>query len=216
MKKLMIIILSLATVLSACSKNNDGPSGKDYSTAIKGKVWVGTATYTGKPTEYYSVQFNADNTLVWSEYADDYDGKWAVDGQQLNITFTLSGKQFNAGISDDNKLIDITYPAANSWVVNTGELCPNANIVLDNTKWNSPELTGFPGHYGLSLSFKQGSKIDYSVYLFLTAHLIYSRTGASIRFMGTNGYTWFGVITADGKTIRGMQSYEVMWEMVKQ
>jgi hypothetical protein len=218
MKKLMILIISLATVLAACSKSDDKTPPKDYSTAIKGKVWVGELTYSGKTKEYYSVQFKTDNSLIWSEYSGDYAGKWVVDGQRLKLTFTASGKQFNAGITDDNKLIDITNYPTNGWEVNTGEINNNADMVLDNTIWNESHPDR-PDFYVMTLSFKQGLKMNYDYLMFQEHQLSYSRIGASIRFKTTkpNSITWFGVITADGKAINGVIPVDNRaWKAVKQ
>ena len=85
---MVLVILLVTNILLSCKKSNDSiptPSIKDYSVSIKDKTWWGTFTINGQKAQYYSVQFNADNSLVWSQLSGDYPGKWTLDGKKLVI-----------------------------------------------------------------------------------------------------------------------------------
>ena len=84
----ILAFLFSAGILVGCKKEN-GPAAKDYAASIKEKTWWGVVTYTGKEAEYYSVHFNSDNTLMWSQFAGDYSGHWATSGNALTITLDV-------------------------------------------------------------------------------------------------------------------------------
>ena len=74
MKKYSRILLATflsSGILFGCKKDKTvkTPEPKDYSLSVENKTWWGELAYTGKPIEYYSVHFNADKTLLWSQFA---------------------------------------------------------------------------------------------------------------------------------------------------
>ena len=125
----MLVILLLTVTIFSCKKSN-GP--KDYNASIKDKTWWGEFAYTGQDAEYYSVHFNVDNSLTWTQWSGDYPGQWTLNGKQLTITFTGNSVEINADISDDDKLMNISDNTANS-EINSGQLIVNPKISLDNT-----------------------------------------------------------------------------------
>src|SRR6478752_4424966 len=102
-----IITLSLlfitVTILLSCNKTDvTTPVSKDYSASIKEKSWWGEITYTGKTTEYYSVYFKADGTLLWSQLSGDYAGHWAIKDKELTMTFDANSVTIQATLTDDD------------------------------------------------------------------------------------------------------------------
>src|SRR6266542_4422176 len=108
-KYISTILLTLTMVMDSCIKS-DTP--KDYAVSIKDKTWWGTITYTGKTTEYYSVHFDADSSLLWSQLSGDYAGKWRIANRQLTMTFTGINDVIKADITDDDKLENISDNAS--------------------------------------------------------------------------------------------------------
>jgi hypothetical protein len=86
--RILLAALLLSGILSGCKKDKTDkiPGSKDYSLSIADKTWWGELAYTGKAIEYYSVHFNADKTLLRSEFAGDYAGHWAISGNKLIMT----------------------------------------------------------------------------------------------------------------------------------
>ncbi len=107
------LIFAVVLILSftGCKKNST-PSPKDYSASIKDKNWWGVVTYTGETSQYYSVHFNADNTLVWSQLSGDDPGQWTLQGKTLTIHFSGSKEkdkdEIKVDISDDDKFLAIS------------------------------------------------------------------------------------------------------------
>lgn len=76
------LVIFCPSLLLSCKK--DG--AKDYTASVAEKTWWGVFTYIGKDAEYYSVHFNADKTLSWSQFSGDYTGRWAVNGKELTMS----------------------------------------------------------------------------------------------------------------------------------
>ncbi|MDN5284530.1 MAG: hypothetical protein JWR38_804 [Mucilaginibacter sp.] len=215
MKKFILLTIGLATVFAGCKKSKDvGPQPeKDYGAVIKDKTWTGEFTYAGQPKGYYSVQFNADNTSVWSEAGGNYTGgTWALNGKQLSIIQTAF-IQSKGDISDDNQLINISNTSA-SLTLNSGQLNTNANMVLDNTLWKGTIADATNVLTPISFAFASGLKLTVTSSAGVIIK-VYERGGASVRFKDP-GVTSFGVITPDGKQIRGVSSNHAQWQLTKQ
>jgi hypothetical protein len=194
--RILLITLLSTVILFSCKKTNT-PAPNDYTAAIKDKTWWGIFAYTGKTPEYYSLQFNADNTLMWSESVGDYPGKWVLKDRTLTITFNASGSQIKADIgTDDKQLINISVNN-NLYVVNSCELIAHPNITLENTNWN-----GSTSSYGVifATKFRPGFVVDVNLN-FSTKTYSYSRSasGAAFRVIGA---PYFGVLTSD-TTMKG-------------
>lgn len=140
---IMAITLLIMGIVVSCSKGNE-PAPKDYGISIKDKTWWGQLSYTGKPLEYYSVHFKADNSLLWSQLSGDYPGQWVVNGKQLTMTFPGIGTTIKADISDD-RLLDISDDNT-AFAIATGERVLNPTISLDNTIWKGSFLQGLLNH----------------------------------------------------------------------
>jgi len=204
----VVFIVMVTGIIFGCKKSN---SPKDYAAAVKDKTWWGTLTYPGKSAEYYSVHFNGDNSLTWSQIAGDYAGQWVLNGKQLTITFTGISVEIKADISDDDKLMNITDNTANS-EINSGQLIVNPNISLDNTKW-----VGVFSTMSYQVSFLTGMKLNTQTSNIDYGPTAYARSasGAVIRF-NTNSVSYvFGVITSDS-IMRGTDPSNSQWSVGKQ
>ena len=211
--KQKILFLTIVTILLSCKKSN---SPKDYSASIKDKTWWGTLTNTGETVQYYSVHFNSNKTLLWSQLAGDYDGQWDVSGKQLTMILGSSGVQITATISENNTLTAITDNTGAS-EVNSGELLANPNLTLDNTTWKGTYFNGST-QQPLLFSFSSGSNITIKFGNFPTNVHVYTRTpsGGAIRFDPTSPYPFFGVLTSSTLLKGSEQDYRFSWTAIKQ
>jgi hypothetical protein len=218
MKKHLEIITALlffAGILFSCKKVN---TPKDYTASIKDKTWWGVMTYTSQVFQYYSVHFNADNTLKWSQLSGDYDGQWIINGKQLTITFSVSGVEIKADISDDDKLMNIADNTT-SYIINSGELIANPNLPLDNTVWKGSISDNSGGtSSALQMSFMPGLKIGLKVGNGMYGPYSYTRSpsDAIIRFQAGVGYPYFGVVTSGGEMKGSYYSFNHPWQIIKQ
>ena len=210
MKKYISIILLTFMVMSitfGCKKDNEP---KDYGASIKDKKWWGTFSNAGENIQYYSVHFNADNSLVWSQLSGDYAGQWAVDGNKLTLNFTALAVKITAEISDDNKLLNIVTNSPNK--VYTGKLNENTDNLLDNTVWkqtsNSPSL--------IQLSFYSGEKVELKIGPITYARNPYTRSSSGfIRFSNIE-YMFFGVFTSANELSGSYNDAGHSWQAIRQ
>jgi hypothetical protein len=232
MKKYLSITLFtilLVSFVTGCKKTNSA-TPKDYTPSIKDKTWWGMFTYTGKDAEYYSVHFNADNTLLWSQFSGDFTGQWAINGQELTMTFDVSKAAIKAGISDDDKLLNITDNTGN-FEINAGQLVADPNIPLDNTLWEGKPVLA-SGLYGYQMEFMPALKITiqetyfippslYQSYFYPNNTYKRSASGAVIRASynaggAGAGSPFFGVIIS-GTEMRGsIKNPNNSWKATKQ
>jgi hypothetical protein len=162
----IVSLVLLTTILFGCKKNS---APKDYTASIKNKTWWGVLTYTGKTAEYYSVHFNADNTLLWSQLSGDYAGTWVINNKSVTLKFSSSSAEIKADITDDEKFMAISDNTA-SYEINNGQFIPSPNIALENTVWKGQVVSGVSG--SLQLSFMPGSKVE--IKLSNTVYPLYS------------------------------------------
>ena len=210
----ILVTLLLAGTACSCKKSNSA-APKDYTASIKDKTWWGTLTYTGKTTEYYSVVFKADNSLLWSQMSGDTPGQWVLDGKALTITFTGSSVQIKANIADDDKLTGIGDNTANS-EINSGQLIATPNVYLDNTTWKgSITATSQP----FQMSFTSPLKVETKYEAAPFGPYIYSRSmsAAAIRFFSAAaGGTIFGVIISNNEMRGNTTLSNSEWKVIKQ
>jgi hypothetical protein len=205
---LIIVTLILAPIINSCKKDS---APKDYTTSIKDKTWWGTLTYAGKATEYYSVYFNTDNSLIWSQLSGDYPGQWSLSGKELTMSFPILGSEIKADVSNDNKLMNF-IDNNSAVVINSGELLPNPAIPLDNTTWKGTiSIGGAP--YALQISFLTGLKIEVKIGN-VTYPNPYKRIAAGGAFTNNKGF--FGVITAATEMKGSDTNPERSWTANKQ
>jgi hypothetical protein len=217
--RIILVIIFYTALVISCKKD----SAKNYTAAVAEKTWWGVFTYTGKDAEYYSVHFNANNTLVWSQFSGDNTGKWVVNGNELTMTFDISKAEIKATISDDNKLLNITDKTGNS-VINTCEPIANPNIPLDNTEWKGKMVTGLP--YIIEMSFRPPLKLDLqsgssSGYSYTNNTYIRSPSGPVIRAEikpVSNGPNtrFFGVIISATEMMGSDKNASNQWKATKQ
>jgi len=160
MKKYINIItvtLIVMSILFSCKKSD---SPEIYAKSIIDKTWWGTLTYNSQKTEYYSVHFNADKSLVWSQLSGDYPGLWEINDKHLKMTFPLLKSEIDGDISKNDTLMNISDNNA-SVSINSGKLIANSNIVLDNTVWLGSANMTTPKV--LELTFIPGSQIKINI-----------------------------------------------------
>ncbi|MEO5592286.1 MAG: hypothetical protein ABIR15_20605 [Chitinophagaceae bacterium] len=212
MKKYLHIIPIIAIItgiLFSCKKSN-GDAPKDYSASIKDKTWWGELAYTGKTPEYYSVHFNTDNTLTWSQFQGDYTGHWALNNKQVTITFDGNTTQIKADISDDDNLVNITDNTGAS-EIKSGEITVNSTTTLDNTVWNGN--TQVPTK-ALQLNFKTG--LQATINLEKTPVKTYTYTKYSSNSVIRISTIFFGIIVSGSKMKGSIDNSVFTWQATKQ
>jgi hypothetical protein len=212
---ILLMVFFSGIVLPACKKSD--PSLKDSTSSVKGKTWWGAITFTGKELEYYSVHFNADNTLLWSQASGDFSGQWIINGKELSMTFDVSKEVIKASISND-KLLNITDNTS-SYEVNSGQLIENPDIPVENTIWRGQVLDGTP--YTVRLEFKPNFKVDAQVGVSFSSSNTYTRSGPGsvIRITmkpassGPNSYVFALIISST--EMRGSYNSKSTWQAIK-
>jgi hypothetical protein len=211
MKKIISIIpviLIVMSILLSCKKS-DSPI--NYVSTIKDKTWWGTFSNAGENNQYYSVHFNADNSLLWSQLSGDYAGLWILDGNKLTMNFTTLAIKITAEISDDNTLLNITTNSPNK--VYTGKLNNNTDNLLDNTVWK--ETNNSPS--AVQLSFFSGLKVEAKIGPSTYATNAYIRSSSGfIRFTTTVNYKFFGVFISDIELRGSYNDSGHSWQIIKQ
>ncbi len=207
---LILLTIWSTGILFSCKKNSN-LAPKDYYASVNNKTWWGELTYTGKPTEYYSVQFNTDNTLIWSQFSGDYTGHWALAGKQLTIRFNGSPVEIRADISDDNNLVNITDNTSAS-EINSGEMIVNSTTILDNTLWNG--ATYFPATKALQLNFKSGLQVVINIENSPIKTYTYATNSSNSVIRISN--LFFGIITSAGKMKGSVDNSGYTWQVTKQ
>ena len=167
--------------------------------------------YTGKTAEYYSVHFNTDNSLTWSQLSGDYTGHWLLDGKELTITFDGNSSEIKAGISDDDQLVNIKDNTTAS-EINSGELISNPNITLDNTLWTG--TIDYPSTKALQLTFKPGLQVTINIET--SPIKTYTYTRASSTAVIRISTIFFGIIASGGKMKGSVDNAVVIWQATKQ
>jgi len=218
-KGILVILLSTLVLLS-CSEDD---AGKNYAASIKDKIWWGTLTNAGEGgPQYFSVHFNADNSLQWSQLAGDYEGQWVVDQNKITLTFTGLDVIVTAEISDDNTWTNITTNTPNK--VNSGELAENLIMNLDNTFWNGAQWPiNAPGLDFSSKILQLQFKPDFIYGLHIPSSTAIgfsyekSPTGGffRIKMLKDSHPAYFGVIVSD-REIRGTNSDLFTFQLIKQ
>jgi hypothetical protein len=213
MKKYIVIALTLLMIgcLTGGCKKDRSPNGA--SASIKDKTWWGQFYYAGKSVEYYAVHFNGNGTLTWSEFAGDYQGKWAVDGDYLAITFDGTGHQFKSTISGDNKLLNIINIPSNNFFVIGGELITNSNTSLDNTIWTGTASSAVTTA-AMQMSFLAGFKVDLKFGSLLPISYPYTLFAQNKVIRIDTGF--FGIVTSATEMKGSVDKAGYLWYATKQ
>lgn len=211
--KFCVVTILLVINMAACKKENDL---KDYISSINEKTWWGELTYTGKTPEVYSVHFNADKTLIWSQFSGDYTGHWIINENELTLTFDASTAEVKATITQDDKLATIS-DNTNSYEINNGNLIKVSNINLDNTEWIGKLSISTGTYHDYKINFFPGSKIVVDEQGVTYTNNSYSRTpsGAVIRTKfqsGSGAYlNFFGIIVSETEMYGSQKNSESRW-----
>ena len=215
MKKYTRIItfaILLLTLIAACKKSNsDAP--KDYTASIKDKTWWGEFYYTGKSAEYYSIHFNSDGTLTWSEYSGDYAGTWQINSSLLTIVFDASGNQFQAKISDYNNMEQIVNPTGNGYTIIKGQMVTGGAKLLENTTWKGSAGSGVTT-IDMQMTFMANVKVELTFGSILPKK--YSYDFAADRGVIRINKGFFGIITSSTEMKGSVDNVANLWEVVKQ
>jgi len=206
---IIVAILLLAATTPGCKKS-DSAQPKNYTLSIKDKTWWGELAYTGKTPEYYSVHFNPDNTLTWSQFQGDYTGHWAINNKQVTITFDGNSTQIKADISDDDNLVNITDNTTAS-EIKSGEMAANSTITLDNSVWTGN--TQIPTK-ALQLNFKTG--LQATINLENTPVKTYTYTKYSSNSVIRISTIFFGIIISGSKMKGSIDNSVFTWQATKQ
>jgi hypothetical protein len=207
-----IMLVVLMGVLPGCKKSN---TPKDYTVFIKDKTWWGMITNPGMAEEYYCIHFNADNTLLWSQFADDYPGQWVINDKRLTMAFATLGVQISADITDDNKLSNII--ASNAAKIGSCQVIEKTDIVIDNTIWKGTLRLGINA-YPCQMNFMTGFSVQLTIASTAYAPVIYTRSvfGAVIRFPFLGASKQFGIITSGTEMKGSVDSHADLWQTNKQ
>lgn len=212
---IMLVTVLLMCFITSCKKSS---VTKDYTVSVKGKTWWGQLTNAGETIQYYSVYFNGDGSLLWTQRAGSYTGKWVVNNNHLTVDLLTPAVQIKADISDDNILKNIV--SNNSTAVNSGEMIANPTIPLDNTVWKGMLLLSNGTQETFQLRFLTGSKVETKIGTTTLATSPYTRSvsGAVIQF-NVGAYPYFAVISSDNE-MKGHWSTTIynyfLWQTTKQ
>jgi hypothetical protein len=198
-KTIILVSLLSSIIIVSCKKDKDNPP-KDFAAVIKNKTWCGQLTNPGQAAQYYSVFFNADGTLLWTQQAGNYTGTWVLDSTHLTMKFNTPIVQIKADIDDDNTLKYIV--SNNTTTVLNGQLTVNPTISLGNTVWKG-WLSIAGSQHPFQLDFLSASQLEAKVGSVKYGPYPYTRSvsGAVIQFT-LETYPYFGIISSD-KEMKG-------------
>jgi hypothetical protein len=208
-----VALISIALLVS-CKKNiNTAP--KDYAASVREKTWSGEITYNGDSVQYYTVRFNADNSLLWSQLSGDYPGNWGLNDKQLTMTFAGSSAVIRGEITDDGKLSNISVSNTNAYKVNSAVLVLNPNIPLEGTVWKGAGFFAV-ATYPLEISFLPGNKAELKINNFTHPLKTYTRSpsGTGIRISG-GGTKLFAAIISGTEMNGSSGSSDNPWKTIK-
>ena len=205
-------ILMIMGIISGCKKST---ATKDYVLSVKERTWWGLITHTGQSSEYYSVHFNADNSFVWSEMSGDIQGNWSLAGKQVTITFSGSGAQIKANISDNDTLLNI-FDNSDLYSIKSGYLIETPIVFLDNTIWKGSITSA--GNPPLQLQINYLPNFTVTSSLGSNAPFSYSRSesDAVVRFYLDATYKFFGVIVSTTEMKGTEVAPDYHWQVTKQ
>jgi hypothetical protein len=206
--RITLVIILLVNFVTGCKKSNTS-TPKDYGASIKDKTWWGELAYTGKTPEYYSVHFNTDNTLTWSQFQGDYTGHWALNNKQVTITFDGNSTQIKADISDDDNLVNITDNTTAS-EIKSGEMAAASTITLDNSLWTGN--TQVPTK-ALQLNFKTGLQATINLENTPVKTYTYKYASNTVIRIST---IFFGIIISGSKMKGSIDNSVFTWQATKQ
>jgi hypothetical protein len=209
-----MLVLMMTVIIFSCKKEN----AKDFTLSIAGKTWWGKFAYTGKVSQYYSIQFDANGSYIWSELSGDYTGKWVVDGKHLKFTFDVTSKQIKADISADNKLVNIENNSSYGWAIESCERIANPNLSsLDNTFWKGAYIT-IPGPVTVlaNLRFLPGLKLQVEFPGPNTKEGPYSYTRSASGVAIRGQYNLFGIILSETEMKGTDHNNTFDWSAIKQ
>ncbi len=168
-------------------------------------------------TQYYTVHFNADNSLLWTQLSGDYPGNWGLIEKQLTITFAGSNAVIRGDMTDDDKLTNISVSNTNAYKINNAALVLNPNLTLEGTIWKG---SGFfaVAIYPFEISFLPGNKAELKINNVTHPLRTYTRSssGTGIRIAGPGGTQYFATIISGTEMNGSSGSSGNPWKTTKQ
>jgi hypothetical protein len=233
MKRLFFLspILLFLFFITGCSKSNGttpppapapapaapappAPAPTDYSTFIKEKTWWGNLTNPGEKSQFYSVHFNADLSLVWNQASGEYFGSWALDGNHLVVIFTTIAVTVRADIAKDSTLTNIT--CSNTSTINSGKMLGLTSKPLIGTTWSG---TYSDGKTLRPFALYFDDAVDVNVILNNipnTYHYVVTTSGVVFRTTNIPGsHALFGLNNKDGQWVGTDLTPDNTWTVIK-
>jgi hypothetical protein len=229
MKRLFFIplILIFLFFISGCSKTNNAtpsaptstppaPAPTDYNTVIREKTWWGNLTNPGEKSQFYSVHFNADQSLVWNQASGEYFGSWSLDGNHLVLNFPSISVVVKADIAKDSTLTNIT--CSNTSTINSGKMLGLTSKPLVGTTWIGTYLEGKTSRV-FRLFFKDAVNVEImldgvpEIYQYVV-----TTSGVVFRTNVKPGYAhlFFGLNNKDGQWVGTDLTPDNTWTVTKQ
>jgi hypothetical protein len=189
----------------------------DYSTVISEKTWWGQLTNPGTQPQFYSVHFNADLSLVWSQASGDYIGNWKLDSNHLVLNFPSISVTVNADVAKDSTLTHIT--CSNSSTINSGKMLGLTSKPLIGTTWNGPYYDSNKLLHALTFIFSDAVNVDVLMdgvsevyqYIVTTSGVVFRTNPRSSYF-----HVFFGLNNKDGVWVGTDVNPENTWTVFKQ
>ena len=216
-----VILFTIVSTIMLFGCNEDDPT-KDYAASIRNKTWWGTLTNTGEAAQYYSVHFDTDGGLVWSQLSGDYGGKWVVEKNKVTLTFSAINVIVTGEISENDTLMNITTNTLNK--VNSGKLGPNPMTVWENTLWKGMLWASNEPGFSYKIKFLQilftpNLKYSISMPALGASDFSYeqSPSGGFFRIKKLESFhpEFFGILVSD-REIKGNTSDLFTFQLIKQ
>jgi hypothetical protein len=210
-------ILIFAILFISCKKEtaSDSNKPKDYAASIVNKTWWGTFAYKNQTDEYYSMYFNADNTLEWDQFLGKFKGFWVLDSNRLTITFEGNDTKITAKIGEDSTLSHFSDNTDFS-EIKSGQMVGNPKITLDNTTWEG-KFKHLEDSISVKLEFKEKSQFlgTFMSTQFIVSDYSSSSSGGALR-LSLGGRDVFLVIVSNTDMYGTIISYIYPIHLTKQ
>jgi hypothetical protein len=219
--------INFLLLLYGCSKTNDispapapspaAPVVTDYNPFISEKTWWGNLTNPGEQLQLYSVHFNADLSLVWSQASGDYFGNWKLDGNHLVLNFPSIAVTVKADIAKDSTLTNIT--CSNTSTINSGKILSVSGQPVAGTTWKGNYLDANRLPHAITIVFIDAVNVNI---ILDGASVVYqynvTESGVVFRTNVNPGssHVYFGLNRQDGQWVGTDMNPENVWNVSKQ
>ena len=108
MRKLFGLLVIMGMV-AGCGDDDSNPASSSVSSDKYAETILGLWKSGGEPIW----TFNADGTVVWDGYEDDFNHTWSIEGSTLTITDGDSGEVFAVYVIDSLSSTQFVYAEEN-------------------------------------------------------------------------------------------------------